>query len=117
MKRRTIDELALIAWCLLIQLVLSGASQASAPTLPIKHVIFIIKENRSFDNYFGRFPGANGAISGEISTGQTVPLIQEPDSLPNDIGHSWEDANLAINGGTMNKFDLITGAIVDGIDY
>ena|SRR5436190_11545081 len=27
---------------------------------PIKHVVFIIKENRSLDNLFGRFPGANG---------------------------------------------------------
>ncbi|MCA1597853.1 MAG: hypothetical protein LC769_02325, partial [Chloroflexi bacterium] len=24
----------------------------------ITHVIFLIKENHSFDNYFGRFPGA-----------------------------------------------------------
>jgi phospholipase C len=25
---------------------------------PIEHVVFIIKENRSFDSYFGTFPGA-----------------------------------------------------------
>src|SRR5271165_1369829 len=30
----------------------------------IKHIVFIIKENRSFDNYFGTYPGANGATSG-----------------------------------------------------
>jgi phospholipase C len=28
---------------------------------PISHVVFIIKENHSFDNYFGTYPGANGA--------------------------------------------------------
>jgi phospholipase C len=27
---------------------------------PIKHVVIIVKENHAFDNYFGRFPGANG---------------------------------------------------------
>src|ERR1700694_2676005 len=27
---------------------------------PIQHVVIIVKENHSFDNYFGRFPGANG---------------------------------------------------------
>lgn len=27
----------------------------------IEHVIVLIQENHSFDNYFGRFPGANGA--------------------------------------------------------
>ncbi|MBI2238911.1 MAG: hypothetical protein HYU54_10370, partial [Actinobacteria bacterium] len=31
---------------------------------PIKHVVFIIKENRSFDHMFGLFPGANGATTG-----------------------------------------------------
>src|SRR5439155_17959617 len=28
---------------------------------PIKHVVFIVKENRSFDHMFGQFPGADGA--------------------------------------------------------
>ncbi len=28
---------------------------------PIQHVVLIIKENHCFDNYFGTFPGANGA--------------------------------------------------------
>jgi phospholipase C len=27
---------------------------------PIEHVIIIVKENHTFDNYFGTFPGANG---------------------------------------------------------
>jgi phospholipase C len=28
---------------------------------PIEHVVIIVKENHTFDNYFGTFPGANGA--------------------------------------------------------
>ena len=28
---------------------------------PITHIVFLIKENRSFDNIFGLFPGADGA--------------------------------------------------------
>src|SRR5436309_12129943 len=28
---------------------------------PIEHVVIIVKENHGFDNYFGTFPGANGA--------------------------------------------------------
>ena len=27
----------------------------------IEHVVIIVKENHTFDNYFGRFPGADGA--------------------------------------------------------
>src|SRR5207249_10103765 len=27
----------------------------------VKHVVIIVKENHTFDNYLGRFPGVNGA--------------------------------------------------------
>ena len=33
-------------------------------TTPIKHVVFLVKENRTFDNLFGTFPGANGVTVG-----------------------------------------------------
>ncbi len=75
----------------------------------IKHVVFVIKENRSFDSYFGTFPGANGATTGVASNGQVIPLIHEPDALSRDIGHDWFSSHLAINGGQMNVFDLIHG--------
>jgi phospholipase C len=30
----------------------------------IKHIVFLVKENRTFDTLFGTFPGANGATQG-----------------------------------------------------
>jgi len=36
---------------------------------PIQHLIFIVQENHSFDNYFGTYPGANG-----LPLGLTVPF-------------------------------------------
>src|SRR5689334_19434640 len=39
----------------------------------IQHIVFIIKENRSFDTYFGTYPGADGATTGMISTGERMP--------------------------------------------
>src|ERR1700730_14993102 len=51
----------------------------------IQHIVFIIKENRTFDNYFGTFPGADGATTGVISTGQVRPLGHLPDKTPRDI--------------------------------
>ena len=30
------------------------------PLAQIGHIVVIFEENRSFDNFFGRFPGANG---------------------------------------------------------
>ena len=31
---------------------------------PIQHIVFLVKENHSFDNVFGKFPGAKGATVG-----------------------------------------------------
>ena len=35
-------------------------SPGPRPKGPIQHVVIIVKENHAFDNYFGRFPGADG---------------------------------------------------------
>src|SRR5947209_2639007 len=74
------------------------APQTSRYHYPIRHVIFIIKENRSFDNLFGRFPGADGATTGLLSTGQRVPLGHMPDSFLFDIGHDPSSVHLAVDG-------------------
>ena len=37
-----------------------SAQAQSPPPSPIKHVIVVMMENHTFDNMFGRFPGANG---------------------------------------------------------
>jgi phospholipase C len=73
----------------------------------IQHIVFIIKENRSFDNYFGTFPGADGATSGLISTGERILLGHTPDRTTRDLGHGWPDAHTAIDGGRMDRFDLV----------
>jgi phospholipase C len=74
----------------------------------------LIKENRSFDHYFGTFPGADGATSGKDSLGKAIPLGQAPDETPYDLGHSWRDALIAIDGGGMGKFDQIENGNVAG---
>ena len=38
------------------------------PDSPIKHVIFIVKENRTFNNYFATYPGAEGTTTGGTLT-------------------------------------------------
>ncbi|MBI3660446.1 alkaline phosphatase family protein [Candidatus Acetothermia bacterium] len=80
----------------------------------IQHIVFIIKENRTFDNYFGTFPGAEGATQGMISTGKVIPLGHTPDRTSHDIDHSWQAALRAIDGGKMDKFDLIAGGNLNG---
>jgi phospholipase C len=73
----------------------------------IQHIVFIVKENRSFDTYFGTFPGADGATTGMMSTGERIPLRHAPDRMARDIGHDWEDARRAMHEGRMDRFDLV----------
>jgi phospholipase C len=60
---------------------------------PIQHVVIIMMENHTFDNYFGRFPGANG-----------VALPQAPNPVPSDYNHGSAAAIAAIDGGKMDGF-------------
>lgn len=109
--------------CLVFVLTLPlGAQSGGSPsaTLPsgfsnIQHIVFIIKENRSFNNYFGLFPGAVGATSCKVSNGDTITLRHTPDRV-RDMGHDWSDAVTAIDGGKMDKFDLVKLGNVKG-DY
>lgn len=87
----------------------NGSGPPPPPGLgKIKHIVFIVKENRSFDNYFGTFPGADGATTGKTSKGKTVTLGQTPDITPHDLGHTWFDAHTAVDSGKMDQFDLVT---------
>jgi phospholipase C len=72
----------------------------------IQHIVFIMKENRSFDSYFGTFPGANGATTATISTGKVLTLGHLPDPPKHDMGHEWTDNHGNIDGGRMDRFDL-----------
>ncbi len=70
----------------------------------IEHVVFIIKENRTFDHLFGRFPGADGVTTAETCDGRTIELARAQDSTL-DAGHSFINGVTAINGGRMNCFE------------
>jgi phospholipase C len=95
----------------------SGTPSPSASPSPspipaaeaIQHVVFVVKENRTFDHYFGRYPGADGATEGQTFDGRTVPLEDAPDVEPHDIAHGFSTALQSINGGKMNGFSLIGG--------
>jgi phospholipase C len=80
---------------------------SSAPTRwPIKHVIFIIKENRSFDNIFGRFPGVDGAHRAN-DHGKWRPLTRGYDQrTPHDLPHDYQTAIASWDGGLMDGFNV-----------
>jgi phospholipase C len=64
----------------------------------ITHVIYIVQENRSFDNLFQGYPGADTVSKGMNSYGQTISL--QPSSLKNVyvIDHSAHAMFAACNG-------------------
>ncbi len=76
---------------------------AAAPHF--QHIILMIQENRSFDNFFATYPGADGAVSGKIHTGATVPLTMQ-NLLGKDIGHTWQAFVTSFDRGKMDGFDL-----------
>jgi phospholipase C len=72
---------------------------------PIKHVVFLIKENRTFDNLFGTFPGANGASTG-MDHGVQRPLVRGTQGRTyTDIPHCYTCAIEAWDGGKMDGFN------------
>lgn len=73
------------------------------------HVIVMIQENRSFDNFFATYGrGADGTTSGKMidpSTGnlETVPLTMHS-ILGRDIGHTWQIYTKSYDNGKMDGF-------------
>src|SRR5436190_14116877 len=83
---------------------------------PIRHIIIIDKENHSFDNLFGLFPGADGASQALTSTGRLMPLGHTPDQTLLDVAHAGASALMAMHNGKMDRFDILPGARQDGLD-
>src|SRR5258708_2270036 len=50
----------------------AATQNSQSPTTPIAHIIIMDKENRTFDNYFGTFPGSNGSTTYTSSTGAVL---------------------------------------------
>ena len=85
---------------------LASPDQLAMAREKIEHVIFIVKENRTFDHMFGRFPGADGTTFGVTCDGERVPLERAQDRA-GDPDHSFVAGLTAINGGQMNCFDRL----------
>jgi phospholipase C len=82
----------------------------AAPNIPIKHFIYIIQENITFDHYFGTYPGADGIPPGTklpYTPGgptEVAPFHLHKTVVAHDLNHSWQAAHLAMDGGKMDGF-------------
>lgn len=102
---------------------LTGGAAAAAPpgTLlvpqgihKIRHVIVVMQENRSFDSYFGTFPGADGipmrhhrpTVCLPAPTGRCVRPYHDTADINGGGPHGLKDAVADVAHGSMNGFIL-----------
>jgi phospholipase C len=103
-------------WGVLLFAGCSSGKDKAAPAADlskIRHIVIIMQENRSFDSYFGSYPGADGF---PMQNGQTSVCVPDPESATcvrpyhdaNDLNHggphSERDARNDVNGGGMDGF-------------
>jgi phospholipase C len=100
----------------------------------VKHLVFLMQENRSFDHYFGTFPGARGfsdPTAIRLPNGRSV--FQQPDPANPDgylepyhmstiitgaaavpsLSHDWRDQHASWNQGAMDGW-LLAHVASDG---
>jgi phospholipase C len=78
----------------------------------IQHIVIIMQENRSFDNYFGTYPGASG-----IPMKNGVPTICVPDPATGKCVMPYNDSNILNMGGPHSLADAtadLDGGKMDG---
>jgi phospholipase C len=110
-----------IAATIVIALLGTGILAACAPTTApapigihkIQHVIVIMQENRSFDSYFGAYPGADGipmqdgqptVCVPDPQTNQCVKPYHDTSDLNRGGPHGEPSATADVNGGKMDGF-------------
>jgi phospholipase C len=97
----------------------SSIKPAGSDLGAIKHVVFLMQENRSFDHYFGKLGGVDGFDSTENRAAftQAWPGGSQPVLLPfhlntktqdaectYDLSHSWPAEHSSWNNGSMDAF-------------
>lgn len=90
-----------------------GTPTSLAGIHKIQHVIVVMQENRSFDSYFGTYPGADGlpATEGQFTvcipdpaTGSCVKPYHDPSDVNYGGPHGASNASADVNGGRMDGF-------------
>jgi phospholipase C len=97
-QRRAVAGAAAAGLVAVLPSAAATSQPASAQSSPIRHVVVIMMENHTFDNFFGDFPGVTGRYADT-----TLPAA--PDPMPHDLSHTGPRAVAAIDGGKMDNFD------------
>src|SRR4051794_8931120 len=119
MRRRGLVGAGVLGVAVAMLAVAVGTGSSKAPPYridpaihKIRHVVVIMQENRSFDSYFGTFPGANG-----IPMRSGVPTVCVPDPARGGCQrpfHSSEDVNGGGPHGNTSAIADVDGGKMDG---
>ncbi len=112
----------------------NSAKRGSSTPFTFSHVIIVVQENRSFDNFFATFPGADGATEGCMKN--TSPSRRLPSSRPlsssgcppgdteialkeggltfDSLGHEHFSFEKEFDNGKMDGFNLVQRALRKG---
>ena len=86
----------------------ASAVTAASPRSPIKHVIEIMIENHSFDNLFGKFPGADGIPANTSLLNPDAYYDSAPAVRP-----VWATPNEGDVGGALNNSTVVEQMAMD----
>jgi phospholipase C len=81
----------------------AGPTTPATPANPIQHIVVIMQENRTFDNLFNGFPGADTVQSG-MNGSLLVPLTAAPLGNGPDLDHSHTGWWREWDNGKMDGF-------------
>src|SRR5579859_4563279 len=112
MRRRT--ALALFVLAAGVALAAESATTSANPVNPnagirkIRHVVVVMQENRSFDSYFGTYPGADGIPANvcvpDPANGGCQSPYHDPSVVNGGGPHGQTNAAADIDGGKMDGF-------------
>jgi phospholipase C len=122
--KRTVALVVALAALSVLALLTAGGSRLQAGLQPhpegvargihkIQHVVIIMQENRSFDSYFGTFPGADGipmrggqpaVCVPDPATGRCVEPFHDSADLNHGGPHGAVSAVADVDGGRMDGF-------------
>src|SRR5437660_6611350 len=71
-------------------------------------IVYIMKENHTFDSLFGSFSGVNGATTGVVKVNgvDQVISLHSGQNLPPPFCHTWKCGKISYDNGAMDAFDL-----------
>jgi phospholipase C len=82
--------------------------EARQETPRVSHVLILMQENHSFDNYFGSFPGTDGPAADFATEGYA--RFHMISAISSNLPHSAAAAQAAMNGGKMDHFVAAEGS-------